>query len=133
VILLVGVPSAFFNRTALALVGSWGVQEAMALLIGQPAEWLTGFALDYSVLLIIFTCPGARTWHDWAVAAIFPVMWAVHALVPDPYYRWWTLWWLALIQFGPAAAGAVWKRRHAPPPPHGLTIGNLFASLAWVA
>jgi hypothetical protein len=131
VVLAIGLPSAVYNRTAAALVGSWGMQEAIYLMTGGTAEWLTGFALDYSVLLVIFTC-SCRSAHDYAVAAIFPIMWGVHAMVPDPYYQWWALWWLALVQFVPAATGAVRNWRHPPEPTAedgGIHLGNLFALL----
>lgn len=133
VVLLVGLPAAFFSRTALALSASWGIQEAVYLATGHGIETLTAFALDYSVLLVIFTCPSGRGRHDWAVAAVFPVMWAVHWLVADAWQRYWALWWLALAQLLVAGAGALSRyRRGRPVDADGLThprVEHFFAVL----
>lgn len=106
-IVLVGLPSSFCNRTAAALVLSWATQEMVWILTGQTAEILTGLVLDYGVLLVILLKPGRRSFSDFVVAAIFPLMWTAHALIDDAYSRWWALWWLALAQIGASGVGAV--------------------------
>jgi hypothetical protein len=126
VVLLVGLPSLFLNRTAAALVISWCVQETIALVTGENASVLTGLLLDYFVILVVIGKPEIRDcspyptmrhqvlalWcersiSDASVLTLFPIMWLVHAMNIDPYYRWWTLWGLALAQLLLAGAEAL--------------------------
>jgi hypothetical protein len=146
IILLVGAPAAFFNRTALSLVVSWSIQEAVCLVTGQGSGTMLGLVLDYGVILFVLSKPEVRDcspyptmWHqilsfwcersfwDGAVLTIFPLMWLIHASKFDVYYQWWALWWLALAQIvlaGVEALGpplrrafvAMLRTRERPPP-----------------
>jgi hypothetical protein len=69
IILLVGVPAAFFNRTALALVGSWAIQEAVCLLTAQASGTMLGLVLDYGVILFALSKPEVRD------CSPYPTMW----------------------------------------------------------
>lgn len=118
VVFCVGVPSMWRNPTAIALVAAWA--------LGQAAWWLTGENLplrlyvitDLMVVAVIFCKPDAmdcwpydglrsqlvallkeRCAGDRVVVTIFPLMWLTYALQMDDYYRYWILWWLAIVQF----------------------------------
>jgi hypothetical protein len=114
----VGVPSAWRNPTSAALVVSWLAGEAYWLITGDNLP--TGFYLfpDIFVLAVIFAkmepCdyePYEGAWHqfkcllldrslaDRVVMLIFPVMWAIYVAPVHPYYAWYMLWALVIIQF----------------------------------
>jgi hypothetical protein len=145
VVLAIGLPSAVYNRTAAALVGSWGMQEVVAIVAGVPPGTVAGLVLDLGVIAVVLCKPEVRdcspyrtmgkqiaafwcersAW-DSAILTIFPIMWTVHAMNIDLYYRWWALWWLALVQVllsGAEALGPPLRRilvvfltRVTPPP-----------------
>jgi hypothetical protein len=139
VMLAIGLPALLLNRTApalsvAALAISWCVQEAFWLVSGECIGTLGGLALDYGAILVIVAKPEIRDcspyptlWHqilsfwcersiwDAAILAIFPLMWLVHASRLDPYHQYWSLWWLALVQFLLAGAEAL-----GPPLRHGF-------------
>jgi hypothetical protein len=117
VVVGVGLPAAFLNRTALVLSGTWLLAEVVCRKTGTNLPILLYFVLDYLVLLVIFTKPEIRDlspyrtffdqmkalWkehspNDIVVAGIFPLMWIVYvADIGD--HRWWVLWGLVQLQF----------------------------------
>jgi len=118
VVVGIGFPAAFRNRTALALCGSWLASEILWRATGENLPILLYFILDYAVLLVIFTKPEVRDlspyhgfgdqvralWRersasDVIVACIFPAMWVVYTVDIGDFYRWWTLWGLVQLQF----------------------------------
>jgi hypothetical protein len=150
VALVVGVPSAWKNPTAGALVLCWVFSESL--------YWLTGNGLateyfifpDLLVLAVIFAKPEAcnfrpyiNTWHqlkcliiersvpDRIVMLLFPVAWVFYAS-PGPYqYR--ALWLIAIAQF--AAAGwegfsKLYRSRVTSGTPD-YPSGDVFRRLAW--
>lgn len=98
VVFAVGVPAAWRNPTAGALV--------LAKIIGWAIYNATGNSLpieyylypDIFVLAIIAT-KDERTTADWTVVAIFLLMWATYVAAIHDYYRWWILYWLVIAQF----------------------------------
>lgn len=117
VVLAVGLPSMLRNPTAGALVASWIVSELL---------WLSGYGLpvnfyifpDLFVLAVIFAKPEAYACHPYSsawdqlrciilersvpdriVMLIFPVMWAIYVSKLPPFYVYWMLWPLAIVQY----------------------------------
>lgn len=126
----VGLPAAIYNRTAFALVATWLLGFVAYKLTGDNLPLLLYFALDYVVLLAIFTKPETRDlspyrtfadqvralWQercpsDVIIAAIFFLMWTIYIVDIGDFYRWWALWGLVQLQFFAAGWGAYrfWK------------------------
>jgi hypothetical protein len=151
VVLAVGLPSMFRNPTAGALVASWIVSEML---------WLTGYGLpvdfyvfpDLFVLAVIFAKAEAYPCHpyrsawdqlrciitersvpDRIVMLIFPVMWAIYVSKLPPFYVYWTLWPLAIVQY--LAAG--WEglaslfRKSAAVTPDRSSDSSVLRKLVW--
>lgn len=75
------------------------------------------------------------TTQDRFVAAIFLLgVWPVYVFNPDPYYRYWLLWGLTIIQFLLAGAEAALSFRHDvkvqassdDPPSNGLALAGIY-------
>lgn len=126
VVAVVGVPSATWNPTAAALVISWLAGEAVYFATGNnlPVEYY--LYPDIFVLAVIMAKPEfcnlrpyKSVWHqlkcilferspeDRGVMLAFPVMWLVYGMAVDPYYKWWTLYVLVILQFFASALEAV--------------------------
>lgn len=118
VVVGVGFPAAFRNRTALALCVAWLVPEVIYFFLDTNLPLMLYFIFDYLVIIVMFTKPdlcdlspytslGAQfraLWFercrtDFIVGAIFPVMWLIYIVRIDDFYKWWTLWGLVLVQF----------------------------------
>lgn len=117
VVALIGIPSAWKNPTAAALVLSWIAGEVVFLLTGNnlPVEYY--LYPDIFVIGVIFAKPDYRcseyesAWRqflcltlerspsDRCVLLIFPIMWVTYVAPIDPYYQWWILWAAAILQF----------------------------------
>lgn len=126
VVACIGLPAAFRNPTAAALVMAWVASEAMFLVTGDslPIEYYP--FLDVFVIAVIMAkheyCnqrPYRGTWHqlkclllerspaDRVVLLIFPVMWGLYIAPIHPYYLWYALWFLCIAQFVSAGAEAL--------------------------
>lgn len=128
IVLAVGVPSAWRNPTAAALVLCWIVAEAIFVLTGNSLAVEYYAYPDIFVLAVIFAkqehCslkPYQNTWHqfkcvvlerspaDRLVMLIFPVMWWLYAADIGDRTKWWALWFLAAAQFLLAGAESLSK------------------------
>lgn len=118
VVAAVGVPSAWKNPTAVALViaqiaaGWWGYYKDDNL----PLE-IYPF-LDVFVLAVIASkCPRSFldcSPADRAVALMYVMMWPLYVAPIDEYYIWWPLWGGTILQFLFASSESLevfWKER----------------------
>ena len=114
IVFLVGIPAAFHNRTAGALVAAYLAVQAIWLWTGAELPALLLFWIDLACVAAICTrrpvraCyqEGAldlaacllwkeRTWCDRVVLACFPAVWWFYVFDGAP---WWPLYWLSLAQ-----------------------------------
>lgn len=151
-VLLIGVPSAWRNPTAAALVGAWIFTKVVYLVTGN------GLALEYFVfpdifvLSIIFAKPEYRpcdwylsTWHqlkclllerspaDRVVMLIYPVEWVLYVGDFAPRFTWFALWGLSLVQFLAAGAESLqmfWRSRSIIKTHLGDINHNFFAAFS---
>jgi hypothetical protein len=117
-VLLIGVPSAWRNPTAAALVGAWVVTKTIWLITGNGLAVEFFIFPDLAVIAIVFMKPDYRpcdryrgTLHqfkcilterspaDRIVLLIYPVEWAIYCSALHPFYVWWLLWSLSIVQF----------------------------------
>lgn len=124
-VLAVGIPSAWRNPTAAALVMAWFAGQAIYLITGNnlPVEYY--IFPDVVVLAVIMAkrewCnlrPYRSTWHqlscvllerspaDRFVMVIFGVMWLAYIARIDDYTKWWLLYYLVVAQFFAAGTEA---------------------------
>ena len=118
VVAVVGIPSAWRNPTAAALVLAWIAVKMLYLVTGDglAVEWY--MYPDVAVLAVIYCKPAWQPcdyyrslWHqfacavlerspsDRAVMAIFPLMWVAYFVPIDPFVQWHLLWAGAILQF----------------------------------
>lgn len=117
VVLAIGIPSAWTNPTAAALVICWIFGEAIYVLTGDslPVEYYA--YPDIFVLAVILAKPehcrhearGAWQWlkcillerspADRVVMLIFPVMWIAYVSDMGARDKWFLLWGLTIAQF----------------------------------
>lgn len=150
----VGIPAAFRNTTALALVIAWLFVELVYQITGDSLPLKFSFMADVAVIAVIYAkmikrC-GAKlyssfveqmrclvtdlTYWDRAIVAIFLLgMWPLYVLNFHPYYKWWLLWGLAILQFLLAGAEAIQSFRHSvrsraasDPPGNGLAMAGVY-------
>jgi len=99
VVLGVGVPSAWRNPTAAALVIAWVMGQAIYLVTGDNLPVEMYLFPDLFVIAIIAS-KARRSNADWIVLGLFPVMWIAYPFAASqPFYVWWLLWALCLAQF----------------------------------
>lgn len=136
IVLAVGVPSAWWNPTAGALVLCWILGEAIYTITGDNLPILYYLLGDAVVLMVIF----AKAEHHWPLTSlrfrlgailrdaackdrlvllIFPVMWALYAVPLHAFYKWWALYVLVIAQFAAAGWEAV-----SPHPCNYAAIGD---------
>ncbi len=150
IVLVVGVPSAWRNPTAAALVLCWVVSEGIYALTGN------GLAVEYFaypdifVIAIIFAKPECRdlspyasTWHqmkcvllerspsDGFILLSYPVVWTLYVAGLHPYYQYWALYLISVAQFLAAGWESLSKhlRRHAEAREHPPEQGPLLFAL----
>lgn len=131
VVAVVGLPSALRNPTALALVISWLAAEAWGLGAGDSLPVQFYPFLDIFVISIIMT-KDERSVPDRIVLSIFPICWVLYVADVHPFYKWYLLWGLTIIQFLAAGwdAFSSFRRDKAVSDPSETTSGDLFR-LAW--
>src|SRR5687767_2352409 len=105
VVVLVGLPSAWRNVTAAALVASWAAGQAVWLFSGDSLPLRFYMMADLAVLAVIFCKPTPyspyrgfghqlclmwleRSLWDRVVITIFGLMWLTYSLPISDYYRW---------------------------------------------
>lgn len=152
VVAFVGLPSAWRNPTAAALVASWAFGYVVYLATGNGLALKFYFMADIAVIAVIYICkpearslrPYASAWRrfvaillerspwDRIVLGIFPLAWLAYVANIGDYYRYWVLWVLAAAQFLAAGGEAVhsWideRRANAlTPPPEPPSSGLEF-------
>lgn len=152
----VGIPAALRNLTALTMVIAWLSVEFIYQITGDSLPLKYSFMADVTVLAIIYAktikrC-GAKVYSslgeqlrcivtdltpcDRWIAAIYllgcwPLYIASDAAV-DPYYKWYALWALTILQFFLAGAEAAFqlhrerRKRAVADEPHGLALAGAF-------
>jgi len=140
VVLAVGVPAAFRNPTAAALVAAWAFAQGVWLATGDNLPLRAYIVTDIAVLAVIYCKrlrwrgPYRNWWHrlqsillepngwDRVVILIFPVMWMLYIVSMNERAKWFALFWLAIAQFLAAGGGALqsWliaRKANAEQPP----------------
>lgn len=137
----VGIPAAFRNLTALAMVIAWLSVELVYQITGDSLPLKYSFMADIFVISVIYAktikrC-GAKLysslgeqmrclvtdltpWDRWIVAIFLFGAWPAYALTFDPWIKWHALWLLAIAQFllagGEAVASFLETRRKSEKP-----------------
>ena len=104
VVLGIGLPAAFRNPVAAALVMQWTLAQGTWLVTGNNMPLWLYLPTDLAVLAI-FALKPHRMFGDWVAALIFPPMWVMY--FASDWQRWWALWFMVILQFVSAAVGAV--------------------------
>lgn len=125
IVVAVGVPAAFRNPTAAALVIAWTIAQGLWLITGDNLPLRVYIMTDIAVIAVIickplrYRGPYRGPWHqlqcifserlvwDRIVLAIFPVMWTIYILNINETMRWWLLYWLLVTQFLAAGGEAL--------------------------
>lgn len=116
----VGIPAAFRNSTALAMVIAWLSVELVYQLTGDSLPLRFSFMADIAVIVVIYAkmirrC-GAKLysslgeqlrclvtdltpWDRWIVAIFLLGAWPAYALSFDPWWKWHLLWLATISQF----------------------------------
>lgn len=150
VVAAVGMPSAWRNPTAAALVIAWLTAEIFYIVTGNSQP--VGFYIypDIFVIGVIFCKPDCRSlaldggdWHqlkclwlersfsDRCVLLVFPLMWAAYVAPIHPFYQWQALWALCILQFLFASAeplAAFHSRRNADAADSLPSVGELLVA-----
>lgn len=141
VVAVVGIPSAWRNPTAAALVLAWFAGQGFYLVTGDnlPVEFY--LFPDVTVIAVIMAkhehcnlAPYRGTLHqlkclllerapaDRIILLIFPICWGLYVADIDPFYKWYALWGLSITQFLTAGVEAFLSYRRdaeaAASPPH---------------
>ncbi|MEP0179349.1 MAG: hypothetical protein ABJC83_23290 [Roseobacter sp.] len=95
VLLLWAAPALFWRRSARGLVAAWVVAEFYFRISGNQVPVQLYLFLDCAI--ITFVLLGRKLPTDWAILAIFPVMWTLY-FTETGAVQWWALYWLALTQ-----------------------------------
>lgn len=146
-----GIPAAFRNATAAALVFAWLAGETLWLATGNSLPLSFFFMADIAVISIIYAKTikrvGAKTYPTlarqlqcliidltvcdrWIVGLFLLGAWPAYVLAINPFAKWHTLWAISIIQFCLAGAEAAQsyvahlRTRVAPDPPDS-------SGLAW--
>jgi hypothetical protein len=147
-VLGVGIPSAWRNPTAGALVVAWFAGQAAYLATGDSLPLDFYLFPDLLVLAVIFSkqeacnlAPYRNAWHqlkcvllersvaDRIVVLIFPLMWLLYCLPMPDWHKWWALYFLALAQFFAAGTEAFNShRRDADAADQPETLGDLLVA-----
>ena len=121
VVFLVGIPSAFRNLTAAALVVAYVAVQGVYEWTGQALLIRELVCIDLGVIAAVYCKQPAydcfpyrsfshqlaclwleRSWADRIILSLFPAAWYFYG-VADPSLQWWGLYAVSLAQF--AAAG----------------------------
>lgn len=153
VVAFVGLPAAFRNPTAAALVLAWLVAECVWLLTGDNLPISTYFMADVAVITMIYAKTirrvGVKNYPTirmqlkclildltncdrWVVGLFLLGAWPAYILSADPYYKWWWLYAVTITQFILAGAEAIQSFRHnvnerAAYDPPGLALAGYWA------
>lgn len=97
-VIVVGVPSAWRNPTAAALVMAWIAGQAIYMVTGDnlPTEF---YVFPDLFVIAVVASKAMRTNADWVVLAIFPICWVLYVADISAFHKWYALWALTLAQF----------------------------------
>lgn len=134
-----GIPAAFRNVTALAMVIAWLSVELVYQITGDSLPLQYSFMADIAVVAVIYAktngrneCAAGRTQlrrlitdlticDRLIVGIYFALVWPAYVLQFDPYTKWMLLWALAIAQFalagGEALATTIARRKAKPETP----------------
>ena len=149
VVACIGIPSAWFNFTSVGLVTSYIITQLVWRATGETMAVPSMLLSDYLVIVLTVAKPdareceytglvlqlyalwGERTNADKIIISMFPLAWFCYAVDFDAFYRWWALWWLALLQL--LVAGwegySTWHTQRAKKDHPGPNVTSL--RLAW--
>lgn len=98
VVFAVGVPSAWRNPTAAALVLAKIAGWAIYKITGDnlPVEY---YLFPDIFVIAVIMAKYERSVPDRIVLLIFPIMWCLYLAPLHPFYVWWSLYYLVLAQF----------------------------------
>ena len=132
VMLLIGVPSAWRNPTAAALVGAWVFSKALFLVTGDGLAVQFYVFPDIAALAVILAKPEHcfrgydRSWwfefkcillerspSDRAVMLLFPVLWYAYVADISAYAQWFVLWGATILQVLFASAESLERFWHS--------------------
>lgn len=109
----IGVPSAWRNPTAAALVIAWLAGEAIYRITGDNLAVQFYLFPDIFVIAMIMA-KLERSAADRVILAIYPVCWVFYVAAVEPVTKWYLLWGLTIAQF--LAAGwesfSLYRRSH---------------------
>lgn len=124
----IGLPAAFRNPTAAALVIAWAIPEALWMVTSDSLPLKLYFMLDIAVVSLIYAKTirrvGPKSYAslgkqlkglildlspcDRLIVALFMLgAWPLYILVIDPRTQWFMLWGIVILQFLTAGAEAV--------------------------
>lgn len=128
-----GIPAAFRNVTALAMVIAWLSVELVYQITGDSLPLQYSFMADIAVVAVIYAKTNGRNEYaagrnqirrlltdlticDRLIVGIyFALVWPAYVLQFDPYMKWMLLWALAIAQFvlagGEALATTIARRK----------------------
>lgn len=149
VVACVGIPSAWFNLTSVGLVVSYIVSQLVWRVTGESLSIPSMLLCDYLVIVLMLAKPdarectytglfsqmcalwGERTNADKVILSIFPAVWFCYAVEFSAFYRWWALWWMAMLQL--LVAGwegySVWQMKRVKKDHTGPNVVSL--RLVW--
>lgn len=146
VVLAVGIPSAWRNPTAFALVLCFIASKALYLITGESLALEYYLFPDIMVIAVVMSkpehcnlAPYRSTLHqlkclllerspaDRIVLMIFPVMWALYVADISAFSKWYALWGLSIAQFIAAGVESFLTHRReaeaaASPPGQGSLL-----------
>lgn len=131
----VGIPAAFRNVTALAMVIAWLSVELAYQVTGDTLQY--SFMADIAVVAVIYAKTNQRAMHGrnqlrrlitdltlcdrWIVAIFLLGVWPAYVIQFDPWWKWHALWALVIAQFvlagGEALATTIARRKAKPETP----------------
>lgn len=128
VVVGIGIPAAFRNVTALAMVIAWLTVELVYQITGDSLPLRYSFAADIAVICAIYAKAikraGTKTYSSqmeqlrcmvtdltladrWIVAIFIFGTWPMYILQLDPWWQWMSLWALTIGQFLLAGSEAI--------------------------
>lgn len=154
IVAFVGFPAALRNPTAAMLVMAWLAGEFLWLVTGESLALSTYFMTDVAVIALIYAKTirhvGAKTyptlrrqlwclifdlsvWDRWIVGLFLLGAWPIYILALHPYYKWWLLYAIVILQFLLAGAEAIFSLRHSvseqaasDPQGNGLALAGVY-------
>lgn len=152
VVAVVGIPSAWKNPTAAALVLAWVFSQALYYFTGNGLAIKFYTFPDIVILAVIFAKPEycnqgmyRSTLHQlWCVVAerspsdrmvmlIFPIIWWAYVADISAYACWWILWGATVLQFLFASTESIEKfnRRAEAASDTSEPSDDVYRRLAW--